>query len=164
MYVQTCTGIWSNDHPAQPRRSGGMLCIVGAQAHLHSRSLHGCAQLPVPSHAKCILEDASTMHFKLKWLHSDCAGPLPIWIHGRNYLSGQRTLSVACPSGDTSVIVRPIPRCFWGPHLMEDGDGSDHMGRTSTHALGEHDKAPYTEVECPSRIAAWGWVSAYWCT
>ena len=90
----------------------------------------------------------------LKRHPANCAGPPPIWMHGRNYVFGQPALEKSHPSGCTGAIMRPVLRCYQGPPSVEDGNGNSLNRPTGWHTVGVHGTAIYTEVWCIPHLSA----------
>ena len=112
--------------------------------------------------AKCSLINVIQwrgFRYTLKSWHANCAGPPPMWMHGRNCVSGQPVLDETCPGGSACAIVHPVFRCFQRPPLVEAGDGRGWNGRTGWHALGVPGTALYTDVGCTSRLHPGGWAT-----
>ena len=82
----------------------------------------------------------------LKRRPADCAGPPPIWMHGRNRVSGQPALMDPHPDCGAGAIMRPVFRCFLRPRSVYDGNGSTSNGWTGRHALGVTARALYMKV------------------
>jgi len=82
----------------------------------------------------------------LKRRPADCAGPPPIWMHGRNCVPGQPGLFEAPPGGGICAIVRPVSSVFDDLLSVDNGNGSGPNGRTDRNALVVSGRAPYTKV------------------
>ena len=95
----------------------------------------------------------------LKRHPADCAGPPPIWMHGRNRVLDQPALDEGHPGGGAGTIMRTILRCSWGPPSVEDGNCSSSNGPPGRHALGVHETAIYMEVRYTSHLSPGVWLT-----
>jgi len=99
----------------------------------------------------------------LKRHPADCAGPPPIWMHGRNRVLDQPALDEGHPGGGAGTIMRTILRCSWGPPSVEDGNGSSSNSPTGRHALVVHGTAIYTEDRCTPHLSPGIWPTSCCC-
>ena len=82
----------------------------------------------------------------LKRRPANLAGPSPIWMHGRNRVSGKPVPDGSYPGCGAGAIMRPVLRCSRGLPSVEDGNDNTSNCPTGHHALSMHGTAIYMTV------------------